>query len=463
MMSLRARLAVAAGLVIVVVIGIASLIPRTVRSSQTDQLDRQLAGTVPVIGAMLVGAPAPLIGGPGGPRIESALSDLYVARVTDGHRDVLVAPTSTSGRAPALPRVGSAVGSPPDVATVASVAGAGSWRAIRLAAPDGGAEMVVAIPTDRVDATVHRVEFVIAAGGALVLAVMAAAGWWLIRLGLRPIAEVTEVADAITGGERARRVRGIRGDTEAAHLARAINVMLDEQQAAEERLRRFLADASHELRTPVAAIDGFADLWRHGAIPEGQLDDVMRRIGQESVRMRSLVRDLLLLAHLDEGRGLEHGPVDLVRLAHDAALDVSATHPSRLVEVTGVDVVCVEGDEERLRQVVANLLTNALVHTPGAVRIDLRQDADRVALTVTDDGPGMAQADAEAAFERFWRGDAGRSRPGSGLGLPIVRGIVDGHGGEVRIESDPAVGTRIVVVLPLREAAQRAAGARAAS
>jgi len=175
--------------------------------------------------------------------------------------------------------------------------------------------------------------------------------------------------------------------------------MLDEQAAAEDKLRRFVADASHELRTPVAAIGGFADLWRQGGIEDDQLGDVMRRIGQESTRMRGLVEDLLLLAHLDEGRALSYSRVDLRDLLEDAALDASATHPSREV-------------------------------------------------TVTDNGAGMAAEDAASVSDRFWRADPSRTRGGAGLGMAIVRGIVEAHGGTVRLESTPGTGTTVQVTIP---------------
>ena len=187
-----------------------------------------------------------------------------------------------------------------------SRSGSGSWRALLVELPDGSFGLV-ALPLDHVDATVQRVQVaVLIAGGAVVLA-LAAAGWWLSRLGLRPIAEVTSVAGAIANGERDRRVtEGVSG-TEAAQLARAFNRMLDERDASEAQLRRFVADASHELRTPVTAIGGFADLWRQGSVSDDELAEMMRRIGHQSSRMRGLVEDLLLLAHLDEGTALARG------------------------------------------------------------------------------------------------------------------------------------------------------------
>ena len=266
------------------------------------------------------------------------------------------------------------------------------------------------------------------------------------------------MADAITAGDRSRRVTEARSRTEAAHLARAFNVMLDEQQGLERRLRQFVADASHELRTPVSAIQGFADLWRQGQLREGQpLEEAMRRIGQESARMAGLVKDLLTLARLDEGHALECLPVDLVPLVDDAVLDASATHPTREIRTEASGSIVAEGDEAALRQVIANLVTNALVHTPATSSVDVRATAhsDVAVLEVADEGPGMVSSSAAHAFDRFWRGDGSRSRPGSGLGLPIVAAIVAAHGGQLTMDSSPEVGTVVRVMLPLCRDTQR--------
>ncbi len=444
----------------------------------------------------------------------TALSDIYVAGIdrradgteAAGERDVRLSSPVAEGREPALPTVSSGLDDPV-VVTVGSVEGDGEWRAMLLELINGD-QILVAVPLDRVDATAQRLTAAIGIAAAAVLLAMVAAGWWLLRLGLRPIAEVTQVADAITQGDRSRRVgearhgrrrrwrrRGPpapldddvldngsdrtlqmdwtpeegmrrlsawrrrqqaiqRGErTEADQLARAINVMLDEQAATETQLRQFVADASHELRTPVAAIRGFADLWRSGAIGPDQLDDVMRRIGQESTRMRGLVEDLLLLARLDQGRVLEVEPVDLAALAADAVLDASATHPSRTVRVDAPGPAVVTGDEARLRQVVSNLVSNALVHTTPTTTVVIRavpgDSADAARLAVCDDGPGMDAEAAARAFDRFWRGDPSRhKRGGAGLGLSIVRSIVTAHHGDVALSTTPGAGTTVEVRLP---------------
>jgi len=412
------------------------------------QVDRQLSAALPIAVQFASGFGPPTSVRSGA---ATALSDLYVAGIGGGARDVVLSPAAAAGREPRLPGRASSPGTAPSPVTVGSVRGSGSWRAVLFGLPDGS-QTVVAVPLDQVDATERRVTDAVLAAGLAVLAAAGAAGWWLWRLGLRPIAEVTAVASAIAAGDRSRRVgAGVKG-TEAAHLARAFNVMLDEQEAAEARLRRFVADASHELRTPVSAIGGFSDLWRQGGIAADQLSDVMRRIGQESARMRGLVEDLLLLAHLDEGRPLLRERVDIAALVADAALDASATHPSRSVTVETSSPVVVEGDEARLRQVIANLVSNALIHTDAATRVVLSASrrGTSAEFSVRDDGAGMSEQDAALAFDRFWQSDPARASNGAGLGLAIVRGIVDAHGGAVQLATGPGMGTTVTVALPVR-------------
>jgi two-component system OmpR family sensor kinase len=294
--------------------------------------------------------------------------------------------------------------------------------------------------------------FALLLAGLVVLAVVAATGFWIARLGLRPIAEVTEVADAITAGDRTRRVTTAQRRTEAEKLAQAFNLMLDEQLALEARLRQFIADASHELRTPVSVILGITELWRQGELRNGEVrDEAIHRIGLSGNQMGKLVEELLLLARLDEGRLMDRAPVDLERLIHEVVTDALTTNPLRTIVVNITDPVVVQGDAYRLRQVVANLVNNALRYTPAdaVVEVHLSADGDAALLDVDDSGPGMTQEQASHAFDRFWQADASRSRSGAGLGLPIVRGIVVAHAGSVALQSDPVCGTHVRVMMPL--------------
>jgi two-component system OmpR family sensor kinase len=237
-------------------------------------------------------------------------------------------------------------------------------------------------------------------------------------------------------------------------LARLERAFAD-QEAAEDRLRRFVADASHELRTPVATIRGYAELHRRGALDEPDArDQAMRRTEAEARRMGDLVDDLLLLARLDEGRALARDPVDLGVLGVDAAADARAQAPGRPVRAETEEGVVVDGDEARLRQVVANLVRNALVHTPehAGVTVVARREGGRGVVEVRDEGPGISADKAARAFERFYRADPGRARDtgGSGLGLAIVRAVAAAHGGAASLASVPGEGTTVRVEIPLR-------------
>ncbi|HEY4725343.1 MAG TPA: ATP-binding protein, partial [Actinomycetota bacterium] len=235
---------------------------------------------------------------------------------------------------------------------------------------------------------------------------------------------------------------------------------------SEDRMRRFVADASHELRTPLTTIRGFAELYRQGAARDpAELDRLMRRIEDQAARMGLLVEDLLLLARLDTERPLDRQPVDLLALAAEAVNDARAVAPDRRIELVlggddGADqaaALVVLGDEQRLRQVLANLVNNALTHTPAGSPIEVRVGTSTldgrpgVAVEVVDHGPGLAPEQAERVFERFYRADPARSPAdgGSGLGLSIVAALVAVHGGTVAVDSVPGRGARFRVVLPL--------------
>jgi two-component system OmpR family sensor kinase len=252
-----------------------------------------------------------------------------------------------------------------------------------------------------------------------------------------------------------------RAGTEAGDLGVALNGMLgriedafDQRASSEARLRQFVADASHELRTPVATIRGYAELYRTGGLgAASDLADAMRRTEEEAMRMGGLVDDLLHLARLDQGRPLEQRPVDLAQLARDAVHDAAALAPDRSIAVEAPSTLTVLGDEARLRQVLANAVGNAVVHAPGAsVRVRVAEHDGGAVVEVVDDGPGMSPDDAARAFERFYRSDASRDRHqgGSGLGLSIVDATVRAHGGRATRDPAPGGGTRIRVELPAR-------------
>jgi two-component system OmpR family sensor kinase len=323
--------------------------------------------------------------------------------------------------------------------------------------------LVIAIPLRDVDDTLHRlllIELVVAAGVLLALGGLA---WYVVKLGLRPLQQMQVTAGAIAAGDLSQRVETADEHTEVGRLGLALNQMLqqiehafDERAASEARLRRFVGDASHELRTPLTSIRGYAELFRRGAAERPEdLAKAMRRIEEEADRMGVLVDDLLLLARLDQGRPLERGRVDLTRIVGDAVDDARAVAPGRRIEYSPNGAIVVPGDEVRLRQVMANLLQNAVRHTPADAPVHVRvtTEDDEAIIEVRDEGPGMPTDDADRVFERFWRGDASRTRAsgGTGLGLAIVAAIADAHGGSASVDTAPGQGATFRVHLPKTE------------
>ena len=460
-MTLRLRLGLAATVLAAVLATVGVLLVRTVESSEIAQTDRQLAATLPVaIG--LAGGPSTFARpthakAPPVLSRSNGLSNYYLAVLDGKRRHVISAPRSDSHLAPTTPTVLSGVHPGGIVATtVGSVRGSTSWRALLLQSPGSTRRVLLAVSLATVIATSNALRLAVIVGGLAIALVLAAAGFWVARLGLRPIAEVTAVADAIVGGDRSRRVASSASRTEAAHLARAFNVMLDNQAVLEGQLRQFVADASHELRTPTSVVSGLAQLWRQGDLREGeQLDQAMRTIGQAAERMHRLVEELLLLARLDEGSPMERTRVELAALTREVVTDLATLHPSRKIELDADTATFTAGDREALRRLIGNLVRNALAHTPAtsAVTVKLSAAGDSALLAVSDDGPGMTRTEASHAFDRFWRAERSRVRTGSGLGLPIVVGIADAHGGSVALDSDPEGGTTVTVALPRKTSA----------
>jgi two-component system OmpR family sensor kinase len=449
--SLRLRLTSAAALLLVIISLLGILLINSVGSSELRQVDQQLTNALPV--ARTVDSPSSHPLPPSSPKFSAnRFSAFYIATITKGQRKVITTPLDAGGKSPQIPTGVSTPFQNPRIYTVSSSAGSLEWRAILIATPNSKTDVLVAVSMAQVDTTMDFLKLAILLAGLVILAVVVATGFWIARLGLRPIAEVTEVADAITAGDRTRRVTRAHPRTESDKLAQAFNVMLDEQLLLEERLRQFVADASHELRTPVSVILGITELWRRGELRSGEeRDEAIHRIGLSGSQLGELVEDLLLLARLDEGRTMEHGPVDLARLIGEVVADASATDPHREIAVDVPGRVIVLGDASGLRQVVSNLVSNALRYTPetAAVEVRLSSSASEATLDVEDSGPGMSPEDASHAFDRFWQADASRSRSGTGLGLSIVRSIVTSHNGDVTLQSDPQTGTRVRVVLPL--------------
>jgi two-component system, OmpR family, sensor kinase len=366
-------------------------------------------------------------------------------------------------------------------ATVPATSGEGRWRVVVQPTGDGDT-VVVAASLDSIDSTTRQLRLIDLVVSAVVLLAVAVLGTAIVRASLRPLVEIEQTARAIAAGDLTRRVPDRDPRTEVGRLGRALNAMLAQIESAfgaraaseasarrsEDRMRRFVADASHELRTPLTTIRGFAELYRQGAGRDpAELDGLMRRIEGQAARMGLLVEDLLLLARLDQQRPLDQTPVDLLALAAEAVNDAHAVAPDRQIELvlgTGDDgdsgqgsALVVLGDDQRLRQVLANLVNNALTHTPAGSPVEVRVGAAPLdgrpgaAVEVVDHGPGLTPEQAERVFERFYRADPARSSAGggTGLGLSIVAALVAVHGGTVQVDSVPGRGARFRVVLPL--------------
>jgi two-component system, OmpR family, sensor kinase len=410
--------------------------------------------------------------------------------------------------------------------TVPAQSGPNTWRVItepvsyQLPTPGGPEQvtgtLIIGADLGNINATIGRLAATTLIIGVIIVCILALAIVMVVRASLRPLVEIEETAGEIAAGHLNRRVPERDPRTEIGSLGQSLNTMLsqietafhaqEESEAAahqsEERMRRFIADASHELRTPLTAIRGFAEYYRQrgGLVQHGDesaqkppdampaetngeaaaadaeagltaedLDRIMHRVEAEAARMGLLVEDLLLLARLDQQRPLAQRPVDLLSLAADAVHDARLLAPTRAIDLSvqpGAAFLVI-GDEPRLRQVIGNLMSNALTHTPEGTPIQVSvstgtldprksNSPSAVVLEVTDHGPGMTQEQKRRVFERFYRADQARNRStgGSGLGLAIVNAIVGAQGGTASVRSAPGKGATFRIALPLAPEAQ---------
>jgi two-component system OmpR family sensor kinase len=404
--------------------------------------------------------------------------------------------------------------------TVPAQSGGGRWRVVGLSSSYNNFQgntitgtVIVAVDVTQVYSTIRQLTIVDLVVSIVILIVLLIVGFAVVQANLRPLVDIEETAGEIAAGHLNRRVPERDPRTEIGSLGRSLNTMLsqietafharEESEAAahqsEERMRRFIADASHELRTPLTAIRGFAEYYRQrgGLVPHwdkslaagtdeagtsgaaravlgagltpDDLDRIMQRVEKEAARMGLLVEDLLLLARLDQQRPLSRQPIDLLSLAADAVHDTRMLAPGRTISLSvqpGAAFLVI-GDEPRLRQVIGNLMSNALTHTPDGTPIEVSissgildpraaEPTPAVILDVTDHGPGMASEQAHRVFERFYRADQARTRTkgGSGLGLAIVSALVAAHGGVASVRTAPDRGATFRVTLPLAPEAQ---------
>jgi two-component system OmpR family sensor kinase len=360
-----------------------------------------------------------------------------------------------------------------------TVSGSGSISSYRVYADrtnDGTGDIVIAaVPLADMQATLDRLlvlELGVSAGVTLVLAL---AALLIVRRSLQPLERMGATARSIVAQRLNRRVSPASEGTEVGRLGLALNAMLGELETAfaaraesQERLQQFVSDASHELRTPLTSMRGYAELLRRGdGMEPERVQLAARRIEEEAKRLGILVDDLLLLARLDQGRALQRNRVDLEGLVADGCADARVVDPTRQVSPRVLAPLAVVGDEMRLRQVLGNIIRNALVHTPAGtpIEVTLREEADSAVIDVVDHGPGIPAAEAERIFERFHRADPGRSRDrgGSGLGLSIAAAVVAAHQGRLSVIETPGGGATFRIELPLHSQAQAEPGRETAA
>lgn len=356
--------------------------------------------------------------------------------------------------------------------TVSGTKATSPWRVIVL--PFEGAQrgnVLIALPLSPVQETVARVVSAILIIGSLVIVLGAATSWLLIKRSLRTLHDIEHATHVIAAGDLSTRVPDPADGSEVAELASSINIMLshieksfDAQAESERRMRRFVSDASHELRTPLATVQGYSELYRIGGVPQSETGQAMSRIESEARRMSHLVEDLLQLARLDEGRPLYKSEVRLAASALDALADFAVRSENRetaLTDLNGTPLTDAQiangprvwADEEKVTQVLSNLLTNVLTHTPEGtpVEIAIGTDGDFGVVEVRDHGPGIKPENRTKIFERFFRTDSSRARTtgGSGLGLAIVAAIMNAHGGTADVRETYGGGLTVRLRFPL--------------
>jgi two-component system OmpR family sensor kinase len=378
----------------------------------------------------------------------------------------------------------------------------------------GHVDLIIGVDLGDINGTISQLAGIDLIVSVLIIVGLAIVGVTIVRASLRPLTDIEKTAGAIAAGDLSRRVPDQDPHTEVGRLGRSLNSMLAQIESSfdartrseaaarrsEERMRQFVADASHELRTPLTAMRGYAEYYRqlgglqddaaaappagappagaqdaeppvngagsagselgsNGRLSRGDMDRIMQRVEQESARMGVLVEDMLLLARLDQQRPIEHRPVDLLTLAADAVQDARIIAPDREItlDIGSGAAFLILGDEVRLRQVIGNLMNNALTHTPDGTPVAVRllpgprEPVPSVMLEVADRGPGLRPDQAEHVFERFYRADQARTRTagGTGLGLAIVAALVAAHDGTVALKTAPGQGATFRITLPL--------------
>lgn len=471
-MSLRLRLLLGLGLIAVGLLSVATFVLLSTRNSVYEQVDERLATFGKRDTGGFEGGPPNGSTKPPDGVFGDRLSDVYEGSISsDGVLNTYFEP-NVPGEEYGVPKLDADDFVLKDgqvrLVTVDSQKSGVQYR-VQVRSQSDGTSSVTAVDLKSADNSLSRLLVAELIGLGISFGLLGLVAWWMVRLGIRPVVQMTDTARKIADGDLSSRVPEGAPSTESGQLATALNTMLGrieestaERAAAEQRLRRFVADASHELRTPITTIRGYAELYSMGALSEqAELDDAMRRTQEEVGRMGRMVEDMLNLAKLDEERPLLLSNVDLASLARDAAADLLVVEPERSVVVEAPESLVATGDSDRLRQVLANLVGNARVHTPetATISVRVRAEGSDAVLEVADDGPGMSADDAQRATERFYRADPSRvrSKGGSGLGMSIVEAIVRAHHGRVEVDSQLGVGTTVRCVIPFGAAVESAA------
>ncbi|NUT46773.1 MAG: HAMP domain-containing histidine kinase [Saccharothrix sp.] len=474
--SLRARLLLlTAGLLLAGLGLVGAVVSDQLERYQLGRIDEQLRSFVAIISRVSTTGPPGAVDATARPDLLDPALDLvgtpYLVYL-DEHGAVAGSLHSSRLATDALPARDElrAVPTGGDAVDLRAADGSGRWRAVGRPTTGRRGIVIAAAPLAEADATIARLRTTSLVSGGVLLVLLTAVGWFALGRGLRPLRRIEHTAAAIADGDLTRRVPGLAAPgTEIGHLAASLNTMLGQLEqafadraASEARMRTFLSDVSHELRTPLFGIKGTTELYRMGATAgRADVDEAMRRIDREATRLTALTEDLLLLARLDEApeAQLDRAPMDLRTLANDARHDLRALNPSRPVELTGPGggppgPAPVHADEDRLRQVITNLVGNAATYTPPGttVRIGVGTTNGRAVLEVADHGPGMTADQATHVFDRFYRTDRSRnSAGGAGLGLAIARSLARAHGGDVELETALGEGACFRLTLPLLE------------
>jgi two-component system OmpR family sensor kinase len=479
-LSLRARLLVlTAGLLLTGLTLISAVVSSQLERYQLDRLDSQLRSFTEIIAQVAPSGPErqeparrelldpalDLIGAPYLAYLDANGAIVGTLRSSRVSSDSFPADSDLRS----LPADGSAV-------VLHGANDSGRWRAVARAATGWDGKVIAAAPLAEADATIARLRTTSLISGAALLILLTAVGWWALGRGLRPLRRIENTAAAIADGDLTRRVPGLGAPgTEVGHLAASLNTMLGQLEqaftdraAVEARMRSFLADVSHELRTPLVGIKGSTELYRMGG---SDADEAMARIDREATRLTRLTEELLLLAQLDQTpeAQLDRAPMDLRTIANDARHDLRALDPTRTISVTGPDgtgspgPAAVSGDENRLRQVVTNLVGNAIAYTPpgSPVRIGVGTADGYAVLEIEDRGPGLTDEQADRVFDRFYRADRSRHHAAgasTGLGLAIARSIARAHGGDVVVRSALGAGSTFRLTLPVLGSGQADVG-----